>query len=190
MTDYFALLQQPRRPWLDAGTLKEKYQQVTLASHPDRRGPGQASLDFATVNEAYRVLSDPKLRLQHLLHLQGFASSGGDFVPKEMIELFSEIGTLIAATDRLLEHLSRAHNALARSLLQSDLLSKQQQTQILLDKLKRLQDDGLQELRSLNDPWATAPARVATRLGELYRRFTYLTRWIKQLEERRFQLSA
>jgi curved DNA-binding protein CbpA len=190
MTDYFALLQQPRQPWLDLEKIKEKYQQLTLASHPDRQRSTERSLDFAEVNEAYRVLSDPKLRLQHLLQLQGFASSGADFVPNELINLFSEIGTLIAGIDRLLEHSSRAQNALERSLLQSDLLSQQEQTQVLLDRLKRLQQDGLQELRSLNDPWATAPDTVAMRLGELYRRFAYLTRWINQLEERQFQLSA
>lgn len=190
MTDYFALLQQPRQPWLDPAKLKEQYQHVTLASHPDRQEANERVLDFATVNEAFRVLSDPKLRLQHLLQLQGFASSSGDFVPKELIDLFSEIGTLIAAIDRLLEHSNRAQNALAKSLLQSDLVSKQEETQVLLDRLKRLQDEGLQELRSLNDPWTAAPDTIAIRLGELYRRFAYLTRWIGQLEERKFQLSV
>jgi hypothetical protein len=40
MTDYFALLQQPRQPWLEPEQLKQKYQQLTLASHrPDKIEP-------------------------------------------------------------------------------------------------------------------------------------------------------
>ena len=35
MIDYFALLDQPRAPWLDPDKLKDSYHQKTLQAHPD-----------------------------------------------------------------------------------------------------------------------------------------------------------
>ena len=34
MTDAFALLDEPRRPWLDAGALKQKFLPISSAAHP------------------------------------------------------------------------------------------------------------------------------------------------------------
>ena len=36
MADYFALLDEPRRPWLDPEELKAKFHALTATVHPDR----------------------------------------------------------------------------------------------------------------------------------------------------------
>ena len=36
MPDAFSLLNEPRRPWLDAGALKQKFLPLSSAAHPDR----------------------------------------------------------------------------------------------------------------------------------------------------------
>jgi len=36
MTDYFALLDEPRRPWLDVSSLKQKFLARSSEVHPDR----------------------------------------------------------------------------------------------------------------------------------------------------------
>ena len=36
MTDYFALLNEPRRPWLDPEPLKDKFLALSATVHPDR----------------------------------------------------------------------------------------------------------------------------------------------------------
>ena len=36
MTDHFALLDEPRRPWIDADLLKEKFLALSSRVHPDR----------------------------------------------------------------------------------------------------------------------------------------------------------
>ena len=70
MTDYFALLGEARRAWLDPEKLKEKYFALNRATAAD-----------AELNEAYRVLSDPKLRLHHLLTLDGAELTASRQVP-------------------------------------------------------------------------------------------------------------
>jgi curved DNA-binding protein CbpA len=191
MIDYFALLQQPRKPWLDPEELKHRYQQLTLASHPDRPGHRrtEAAPTFADVNEAYRVLTNPKLRLQHLLSLKGHIPIADESAPGDLMELFCQTGTLVQEIDRLLEKLRATKNALTVSLLRSDILHKQKRAQDLLDRLKQLHNDAVRELRILDEAWLNEPQLVVNQLNELYRRFAYLTRWIDQLEECRFQLS-
>ena len=93
MIDYFALLQQPRKPWLDPEELKQRYQQLTLVSHPDRSGDRRTAPTFAAVNEAYQVLTNPKLRLQHLLSLEGHIPIADESAPGDLMELFCQTGT-------------------------------------------------------------------------------------------------
>src|SRR5438477_9420256 len=75
--DHFAVLGQPRRPWLDLDQLKQQYQQLTFELHPDRPKGGADQADFAAVTEAYRVLSNPRLRVHHLLSLTAKNNDSG-----------------------------------------------------------------------------------------------------------------
>jgi DnaJ-class molecular chaperone len=189
MTDYFALLQQPRKPWLDPDELKQKYQELTLAAHPDRARSDDTGLDFATITEGYRVLRDDRLRIQHLLKLEGHAAGSGQAVPGELIDLFPEIGDFIGATDNLLERSANAQNALSKSLLRSEILQKQKLGETILQKLTQWHEEALRDLRSLNDIWANDSAKAVAQLNDLQQRLAYLTRWIEQVRERQFRLS-
>jgi hypothetical protein len=186
MTDYFALLQQPRQPWLEPEQLKQKYQQLTLTAHPDRAGSDESSVDFAMVNEAYRVLADPKLRLQHLLQLQGTDPNAGQSIPQELLDLFSRVGNFVQTTDRLLQRASVTRNALAKSLIQSEILTSRKEVEQILGKTRQLYNNAIEETRLLNESWTEKPDKIV----QLFRRFAYLTRWIQQVEERQFQLSV
>jgi curved DNA-binding protein CbpA len=195
MIDYFALLQQPHRPWLDPDELKQKYQELTLATHPDRQAtqvnPENASSHFASINEAYRVLSNPRLRLQHLLSLEGIqAASGTQPPPEEFTDLFLSAGALIHEIDRVLEKAREAENALSKSLLRSEILDKQKRARAIADQMQQLYESVLQELRTEDERWNEERATVLTRLPDLQGRLTYLKRWIEQIEERQFQLSV
>jgi DnaJ-domain-containing protein 1 len=190
MIDYFALLQQPRRPWLDPEKLKEKYHEITKAAHPDRQSSASPDSDFANINEAYRVLLDPKLRLDHLLKLEGIPPASHTNVPEQIADVFLEIGTLIQETDRFLAK-STTTTALSKALLRPEILEKQKLTADLLEKLKTMYADTLKELKLFDQAWTStnkAGARSSA-ISALSSRFAYLTRWIAQLEERKFQLS-
>jgi curved DNA-binding protein CbpA len=190
MIDYFAALQQLRCAWLDPEELKQKYQELTLTTHPDRQRSQGPAMDFAVVNEAYRILSDPKSRLQHLLSLEGHNPSAEQAIPEELLQSFGKIGTFVQEIDRLLEKLRSADSALAKSLLRSDILNAQQRASELSDQLENLYSNALDELKRLDALWDERPGELIEDFAKLYHRFAYLGRWMDQIRERQFRLSA
>lgn len=189
MTDFFALFQAPRRPWLDPEVLKQKYHQLTRAAHPDVRAREESAL-FKEINEAYRVLLDPKQRIQHLLALEnGAPAATNRTVPADLQELFPRVGAVAQKSRAVLEQIGNATGALSRSLLKTDLVNLQLQTGELLNELASSYEDCLTELRKLNEIWNNDKMQAIERLKMLYDDISYLTRWIAQLEEAQFQLS-
>jgi curved DNA-binding protein CbpA len=79
MPDYFALLSEPRRPWLDAELLKQKFLALSSAIHPDHshqageREREAATRRFAEMNAAWQCLREPRERIGHLLELESGA---------------------------------------------------------------------------------------------------------------------
>jgi curved DNA-binding protein CbpA len=194
MIDYFALLDQPHAPWLDPDKLKDTYHQKTLQAHPDAqtRRPGADTTDaaFASLNEAYQVLQDPKRRLHHLLSLEGAAPSSTDqAVPNQLHDLFPTVGGLTQRANLLLEKIRATSNALSRSLLKPQILEVQNEAKEVREKIQSLSDASLAELRQINTAWAKNPAEQIEGLSNLYVAFAYLTRWSTQLDEMTFQLS-
>ena len=76
MTDFFALLDEPRRPWLESELLKQKFLALSATVHPDRvhnLGDAEraaAQERYTELNAAYNCLREPKDRLHHLLQLE------------------------------------------------------------------------------------------------------------------------
>jgi len=190
MTDYFALLEQPRGPWIDPAALKEAYHRKTLLTHPDAAAPDHES-DFAELNEGYQVLQDPKRRLHHLLSLENCVPpSGNQAVPQELQELFLLIGTLNLHANALLEKIRTSTNALSRSLLKPQMVEMQTEVGSLREKVRALDDSATEELRRINSDWQHNRAAQISALSDLYFRFAYLGRWSAQLDELAFQLSS
>jgi curved DNA-binding protein CbpA len=180
MTDYFALLEQPRLPWLDPAAFKEVFHRKTLEQHPDAaQDTGGA---FAELNEAYQVLQDPKRRLHHLLSLENHEPSANQPVPPDLQDLFLEIGGLNQRAAQLLTKMRAASNPLSKSLLQADVVAAQKGVSELRDKVQELSESAEEQLQQtdLNELDA---------LSLLYQRFAYLGRWSEQLDELAFQLA-
>src|SRR4051812_33187546 len=76
MIDNFALLNEPRRPWVDPDALKTKFLALSSEVHPDRVHNAAevekqaANQRYSELNAAYNCLREPKDRLQHLLELE------------------------------------------------------------------------------------------------------------------------
>ncbi len=182
MMDYFALLEQPRAPWLDAEALKEVFRRKTLEHHPDVATSDSES-QFAQLNEAYHALQDPKRRLQHLLELQGSPPPRtAESVPSELQELFLRIGESNQQARLLLERIRGQSSALERSLLKPRLLEVQQAIENLRRELRDLTETANRDLKKID------PAEL-NQISTLHARFAYLGRWTEQLDELAFQLS-
>jgi curved DNA-binding protein CbpA len=201
MTDYFAVLGQPRRPWLDPEELKQAHQQHAFRGHPDRqRTETSAGSDLAPrgnehaptlaeVNEAYRVLSNPRLRLQHLLSLFGDdATSQTSAVSAELTDIFMHTAALLSDIDRLLQKKEQTTSALSLSLLKPEIGDLQQRVDAQLQQLQERHELAVGDLRRIDHSWVNEQG-IASGLRTLAQRFGFLDRWIAQLREKQFLLS-
>jgi curved DNA-binding protein CbpA len=157
--DYFAVLGQPRRPWLDPKKLEAKYHELARRSHPDSGSPHE--VEFTGLNEAYRCLRNPKLRLQHLLTVAGNPPTRRSEVAPDLAELFTKISSALAQ-------------------------GSETEIDALVTAVERQLSHALQQLQALNERWRGDSADLM-RVEDFYRRFSFLSRWKDLLDEFRFR---
>jgi DnaJ-domain-containing protein 1 len=203
MIDCFALLNEPRRPWLDPDRLKQKFLGLSAQYHPDRiHGAGSAEKAAAQnvyidLNAAYQCLADSKSRLRHLLELE-LKSKPAEIqqIPEDLMELFMAVGVLTRKIDAFLKEKS----AMASPLLRIQLFERNQEC---TDELAQLQqritarhDEVLTEIQKLDAVWVGSESESPTRtmmlkrLEECYRLLSYFSRWTNQLQDRLVQLAV
>jgi ABC-type transporter Mla subunit MlaD len=200
MPDYFSLFNEPRRPWLDADLLKQKFLALASDLHPDRvHNASEAEKNAATqrytqLNAAFNCLAEPKLRLLHLLEL-GLGAKPKDIqqIPAALADLFIAVSNHCRSADVFLAEKSQATSPLVQVQLferGQDWVEKLNILQRTLNEL-RTKLDG--ELKSLDAQWIVAEAdarkTMLPKLEELYRLFGYFNRWNNQIQERVVQLS-
>ena len=200
MTDNFALLNEPRRPWLDADLLKQKFLALSANLHPDKIHPASdaeknvAAKKFAELNAAYNSLLEPKSRLLHLLELElGAKPKDIQTIPSALADLFAEVSMLCRSADGFLVEKS----SVTSPLLQVQLFERGQdwveKLNVLQRKLNELREKLTDELKSLDAQWISTDEvsrkEILPKLEELYRLFGYFNRWNGQIQERVVQLS-
>lgn len=200
MTDYFALLGQPRRPCLERDALKQRFLLLSAGTHPDKTAAGgkadreAAAQAFTEFNAAYQCLAEPKTRLLHLLELEtGNKPKGIQEIPAALADQFAEVATACRLADSFLAEKSKTTSP----LLQAQLFERGQewveQLNTLQQKLNGLSSQLSERLERLDRQWnaANAEARrpLLPHLEELYRLFSYSNRWHRQIQERVVQLS-
>ncbi len=197
MPDNFALLNEPRRPWLDADLLKQKFLALASDLHPDRVHNAseaekfEATKRYAELNAAYNCLLEPKSRLLHLLELElGAKPKDVQQIPPALADLFAEVANSCRSADNFLVEKS----AVTSPLLQVQWFERAQEwierLNLLQKKLGGLHEQLLGELKAADANWPTAArSELLARLEELYRLFSYFNRWSRQLSERIVRLS-
>ena len=201
MTDYFALLNEPWRPWLEPEALKTKFLKLAATIHPDRKHNSSeaektaANRSYAELNAAFNCLADPKSRLLHLLELElGTKPSDVQQIPSALADLFAEVAITCRNTDAFLAEKNKA----TAPLLQVQFFERgrewTERLRGLQTKLAGTQDKLIEELKSLDTQWIAKPeagerTSLLNRLEELYRLFGYFKRWNNQIQERIVQLS-
>ncbi len=205
MADYFALLNEPRRPWLDAELLKAKFLSLSAEVHPDRVHNAKdaekraTSGRFAELNVAFKCLSDPKERLQHLLALEcGGKLANIQSAPAVAMELFVMVAEILRGADALLKEKSAATSPLLKVQVMEKALDFTDRIHALQQRLAAARDALEGELQPLNATWDKAPplnspgradALPLARVEEIYRALSFLSRWSAQLQERAVELT-
>ena len=200
MSDYFALLNEPRRPWLDSNLLKQKFLALASDAHPDRvhnaseSEKTEVTQRYTQLNAAFNCLAEPKLRLLHLLELElGAKPKDIQTIPAALADLFAEVATSCRNADGFLAEKAKATSPLVQVQLFERGQDWVEKLNGLQRKLNELREKLMSELKSLDAQWisADAPARreILPKLEELYRLFGYFNRWNNQIQERVVQLS-
>jgi curved DNA-binding protein CbpA len=200
VTDYFALLDEPRRPWLDTIALKQHYLALSSTIHPDKvhtAGENEkdaAARKFAELNVAYNCLGDPKSRILHLLELEAGAKPRDiQQIPKDLADLFVEVAALCNDVDKYLKE--KPQNASPLLAVQSFEQSRGwvERLELLNNKLGVLRGQLEDGLKSLDSDWmksdTAARKNCLPGLERLYRLFGYFNRWNNQIQERIVQLA-
>jgi curved DNA-binding protein CbpA len=200
MTDFFALLSEPRRPWLDAAALKQKFLALSSNTHPDKihsasdTEKSDAAKSFAELNAAYNCLAEPKSRLLHLLELElGAKPKDIQQIPSALADLFANVATTCRNADGFLAEKAKVTSPL---LLVQWFERGQEWTEklnALQQQLNAVREQLMAELKSLDEQWISANGdarrELLPALEELYRLFGYFNRWNNQIQERVVQLS-
>ena len=200
MTDNFALFNEPRRPWLDADLLKQKFLALSASLHPDRIHSAseadkiEATKKFTELNGAFNCLTEPKLRLLHLLELElGAKPKDIQTIPAALADLFAEIANCCRNVDGFLAEKNRATSPLIQVQLFGRGQDWVEKLNGLQRKLNELRARLTEELKSLDEQWIAtdinARREILPKVEEVYRLFGYFNRWNSQLQERVVLLS-
>ena len=198
MTDYFLLLGEPRRPWIEPETLKARFLAASALSHPDKlmaANAAQKSEDnhqFAELNQAFTTLRDTKARIDHLLRLEGW-QHGVQAVSSSSMDMVMEAGQLCREIDAFLARRAKAASPMLKVQFFQEALDWTDRVQSLLARLQTQMAESEAEIRLLNPAWeaaetVTGPARLEAlpikQLASLFSQFSYLCKWQSQLRER------
>jgi len=203
MIDYFALLNEQRRPWLDPDSLKQKFVAVSAQSHPDRvhsageQEKGAAQENYTLLNSAYNCLRDPKERLLHLLELEyGNKPQQVQNIPADLMDLLLEVSRLCREADTIAMEKAKASSPLLEVQLFEKAQASTEELLALQKKLAVRYDALMIELKTLDSEWQEnrrSPREslvpILARLEELYRLFSFFARWRGQVQERIVQLA-
>ena len=189
MPDHFAVLAQPRRPWLDPEALRESFHRAAAQHHPDAAGGGDAR--FAALNAAHTILREPATRLRHLLALEAPELLARPAqIPPALAELFMQLAGHRRALDGFLQKESAAASPLARALLAAEKSALLRTLETALAQLDAAHAAALAELRALDAAWDAHDSVALENLSSLQARFAFLTKWTAQLREDLFKLRA
>ena len=198
--DCFALLNESRRPWMDPATLKKMFLELSAEIHPDRMHGApeterrEATERFSTLNEAYNLLRDPKERLVHLLELEyGHQLPDVQRIPPGTMDLFMSVGEACREIDGFLARKEEASSPMLKVKLFEEGLDFTDRLQALQAQVDSKRVELEAELSEMNAPWETASPpgdedRLSQlpleRLEQIYRVYSYVSRWSQQIQER------
>ena len=202
MTDFFALLDLPRRPWLDPDSIKQKFIALSAEFHPDRTHGNEsqkrpAQDRYTQINGAYNCLRNPRERVSHLIKLErGPNASELQTVPADLMNVFMEVGNACRQADRFLGEKAAATSPLLKVQLFERGQEFSDQLAAIRAKLTAAREELITALKRLDADWeqnassdASSRASLLDKLEEIRRLLGFYDRWISQVQERFVQLA-
>jgi len=198
MKDFFELLGQPRRPWLDAETIQQAFVSAAAGVHPDRIHDAPANTRqeaqdrYTALNEAQLCLRSARCRLRHLLELEEGSPVGElQEVPDDLMETFSQLSRQIRTTDAHLKKCREIVSPLLKVALfkqGEELRQELQRSQAALQERRETLDS---QLHAVSEQWEIRQAnesatrrRLLTEMETLYRFLSFNDRWQDQIASR------
>lgn len=195
--DYFALLDEPRKPWIDTGLLKDKFMEMSARYHPDKFPQAtpeereRISARYAELNAAYQCLSHTRDRLLHLIELEtGKPPSDVQRIPPGTSDLFMQIGQTCAQAAAFLEKQPQTDSPILKA---KRFVEQMEWTDKLTDfqnQLQEINDKLEEELKRMNTDMENGAPLPLERLEEIYRSASYINRWTDQIREKIVQLAV
>jgi DnaJ-domain-containing protein 1 len=186
----FALFDLAPAPALDTAALKERFARDTAETHPDKfaqageSSRAAAEARYSALNQAYQTLIDPRARLLALYEFtKGEKPRDIQRIPPGTMDLFKEVGELCRALDDYLARKAAATNRLEKAALMSEELTLQDSLTALRVKLEAFAATVEAEVNALDARWRKGDKDLNA-LEAVYRKYSYITRWRQQLEER------
>ena len=191
--DYFELLDEPRDPWLNTESLKEKFLARSIECHPDKftdpKKKETALKKFTELNVAHENLRDPKKRLAHLLTLEhGKKPPEVHDIPPETADLFIEVGALLKPIDEFLADQELQRSSLLKAQAMPKALEHFKKVNELQMKITTQLESLDREMQNLNESWKTQ--EQLDLIETIYHKLSYLTRWRDQLQNRSMRLTS
>ncbi len=182
MPDYFALLGQERRPWLDPDSVKEAFHRRSAELHPDVSGTGDAA-KFAELNTAYTTLREVPTRLRHLLELTAPECLAVNAPPPaELGDLFMRFGGWQQRAGKLAAKQSAIMSPLALALLAGEESLVRRDLEAIETAIEGAIHTAQDQVRAKDHAVTGADA---AEIAAAYTTFAYLTRWQHQAREAR-----
>jgi molecular chaperone HscB len=184
-SDYFAMLQMPRKLWIAMGLLEQKFLQLSWKLHPDNfvnASPEEREIALrrsSELNDAYRTLRDPIARVEYLLAIEG-ARREGQNKQQAPPELLEEVFELNESLDELREAKASGGNTAS--------LKQRLETAERKFEKKLAEVDG--QLQAAAGEWdkavdadESARKQVMTRLNELLNRRSYVRNLVVNVQK-------
>ena len=180
MTDYFSLFNLPRRPLIDSGKLNDAFARRSAENQAMQRG------EALVLNEAFRVLSDPVSRLDHLLGLESM-DLRNRAISSEVELWFGKVAEILHRFDEIHYQFTQESIHLLRAakfqLLQESLGVVEE----FSAGLESLRESLNQELSEIDEGWPDNRPEALPRLGQLALDLKFAEKWINELKERKLR---
>jgi molecular chaperone HscB len=186
-SDYFALFEMPRKLWIEMNALEQKFLQLSWRLHPDNfvnatEKERELSLRRSSeLNDAYRTLQDPVVRVEYLLGIENMRKEG-EHKQQAPPELLEEVFELNESLDELREAKSARHDLAA---LKSRLEAAEKNFGEKLGEVDAQLQSTARDWDAAIDANAdeVARAKLMSRMNELLNRRSYIRNLVANVQK-------